>query len=30
MEASLGKLFNYFQQIETMYKEKLTCLANTK
>ena len=30
MEARLGKLFNYFQQIETMYKEKLTCLANTK
>ena len=30
METRLGKLFNYFQQIETMYQEKLTCLANTK
>ena len=29
METRLNKLFNYFQQIETMYQEKLTCLANT-
>ena len=30
METRQGKLFNYFQQIETMYQEKLTCLANIK
>ena len=30
IEARLGELFNYFQQIETMYPEKLTCLTKTE